>query len=161
MAPRIEILGSKKLVGQQVRMRLSDDKTSELWRGFMPRKREILFPVSTDLFCLQVFDDSLEFKDYNQHTEFTKWAAIEVANFDAIPEGLEAYTLLGGLYAVFLHKGAASTGAQTFGYIYGTWLPNSEYEFDNRAQFEVLGAQYLNNDPNSEEEIWVPIKPKK
>ncbi len=160
MTPRIEILRSKKLVGQQVRMRLSDDKTTELWRGFMPRKREILFPVSTDLFCLQVFDDSLEFKDYDQHTEFTKWAAIEVVNYNKIPDGMEAYALPGGLYAVFLHKGAASTGGQTFEYIYGTWLPNSEYEFDNRAQFEILGAKYLNNDPNSEEEIWVPIKPK-
>ena len=127
----------------------------------MPRKKEVYFPVSTDLFCLQVFDDSLEFKDYNQHTEFAKWAAIEVADFDRIPDGMEAYTLPGGLYAVFLHKGAASTGAKIFEYIYGTWLPNSQYEFDNRTQFEILGANYLNNDPNSEEEIWVPIKSKK
>lgn len=114
--------------------------------------------MTVDLFCLQDFDAALEFKDYNQNTIFDKWAAIEVANFDTAPDGMETYTLPGGLYAVFLHKGAAATGATTFQYIYGTWLPNSNYIFDNRAQFEILGEKYKNNDPTSEEEIWIPIK---
>jgi hypothetical protein len=26
--------------------------------------------------------------------------------------------------------------------------------------FEVLGDKYKNNDPSSEEEVWIPIKPK-
>ncbi len=39
-------------------------------------------------------------------------------------------------------------------------LPNSEYELENRPHFEVLGEKYKNNDPNSEEEIWIPIKKK-
>jgi AraC family transcriptional regulator len=40
------------------------------------------------------------------------------------------------------------------------WLPNSAYALDDRPHFEALGEQYKNNDPNSEEEIWIPIKPK-
>jgi len=76
----------------------------------MPRRKEVLHPLTTDLLCLQVFDASLEFKDYNQDTMFDKWAALEVANFDAVPADMETYTLSGGLYAVFLHKGAAATG---------------------------------------------------
>ena len=35
---------------------------------------------------------------------------------------------------------------------------HSEYEFDNRPQFEILGEKYKNNAPDSEEEIWIPIK---
>ena len=120
----------------------------------------MLNPLTTDLFCLQAFDKSLEFKAYNQYTAFDKWAAIEVANFDSVPAGMETYTLTSGLYAVFLHKGATETGATTFQYIYGTWLPSSTYVFDDRAQFEILGEKYKNNDPYSEEEIWVPIKSK-
>lgn len=160
MTPRIENLSEKKLVGKRMRMKLSDDKTSELWRSFMAQKKEVINPVTTDLFCLQVLDVSLKFNDYNQETLFDKWAAIEVANLDTIPQHMEAYTLPCGLYAVFVHTGAANTGAKTFQYIYGIWLPNSDYEFDNRAQFEILGDKYQNNDPNSEEEIWIPIKPK-
>ncbi|MEP1984886.1 MAG: GyrI-like domain-containing protein, partial [Maribacter dokdonensis] len=40
------------------------------------------------------------------------------------------------------------------------WIPNSEYQLDGRPHFEVLGAKYKNNDPNSEEEVWIPIKAK-
>ena len=161
MTPRIEMLPERKLVGQRIWMSIANDKTPELWRGFMPRRKEVLNPLTTNLFCLQAFDASLEFKDYNQDTEFDKWAAIEVADFDAVPADMETYTLPGGLYAVFLHKGAAATGAATFKYIYETWLPTSDYIFDNRAQFEILGEKYKNNDPTSEEEIWIPVKLKK
>jgi AraC family transcriptional regulator len=37
-------------------------------------------------------------------------------------------------------------------------LPASEYVVDNRPHFEILGAQYKNNEPDSEEEIWIPIQ---
>jgi AraC family transcriptional regulator len=49
---------------------------------------------------------------------------------------------------------------KTFQYIFGTWLPNSEYVLDNRPHFEILGEKYKNDDPTSEEEIWIPIKAK-
>ena len=158
MTPRIEIISEKKLVGTKIRMSIVHDKTSELWRGFMPKIKTIFNPLTTDLICLQAFDASFQFKDYCQNTLFDKWAAIEVASFDTVPADLETYTLPGVLYAVFLHKGAAATAAKTFEYIYETWLLNADYEFDNRPQFEVLGGKYKNNDPTSEEEIWVPIK---
>ena len=111
MTPRIEILPEKKLVGQRIRMSIANDRTPELWRGFMPRRKEVLNSLTSDLFCVQAFDATLEFTDYNQDTIFDKWAAIEAANFNSVPAGLETYTLPGGLYAVFLHKGAAATGA--------------------------------------------------
>jgi len=31
---------------------------------------------------------------------------------------------------------------------------------DNRPHFEVLGEKYKNGDPESEEEIWIPVKEK-
>ena len=86
--------------------------------------------------------------------------SIEVSDINAIPDDMESYTLTGGLYAVFTHKGAAATGPETFRYIFGTWLPASEYGLDNRAHFEILGDKYRNDDPDSEEEIWIPIRSK-
>jgi AraC family transcriptional regulator len=71
---------------------------------------------------------------------------------------METFTLKAGLYAVFLHKGAAVTATETFQHIFGIWLPKSEYILDNRPHFEILGEKYKNNDPSSEEEIWIPIK---
>ncbi|MEP7234441.1 MAG: GyrI-like domain-containing protein, partial [Ignavibacteriota bacterium] len=48
----------------------------------------------------------------------------------------------------------------TFQYILRTWVPNSNYELDDRPHFEILGEKYKKDDPSSEEEIWIPIKPR-
>ncbi|MDB5242088.1 MAG: transcription activator effector binding protein [Spirosoma sp.] len=124
----------------------------------MPIRKQITNSLTTDLFSLQVYDESADASRITLETTFVKWAAVEVADFNAVPEAMETYTLSGGLYAVFLHKGAASTGAETFRSIFGTWLPASDYVLDHRAHFELLGKKYKNDDPASEEEIWVPIK---
>lgn len=158
MEPRIETLNEKKLIGKYLKMSLSNDRTAELWRSFMPEKRHIKNNIGNDLFCLQIYDESLEFKDFNPDTEYEKWAAIEVSDFNGIPEEMSEYTLKGGLYAVFTYKGKASNFAPTFRYIYYQWLPNSEYELDKRTHFDLLGSKYKNNEDDSEEEIWVPIK---
>jgi AraC family transcriptional regulator len=34
------------------------------------------------------------------------------------------------------------------------------YFLDDRPHFEILGDKYKNGDPDSEEEIWIPIKQK-
>ena len=124
----------------------------------MPRRKEIQNIVGTDLYSIQVYDP-LYFNAFNPHKEFEKWAAIEVNHFNTVPDEMETFVLAGGLYAVFLHKGL-STDNSTFQYIYATWLPHAEYLLDDRPHFEILGAKYKNNDPHSEEEIWIPIKPK-
>ncbi|MGZ3847072.1 MAG: GyrI-like domain-containing protein, partial [Flavisolibacter sp.] len=74
-----------------------------------------------------------------------------------VPEGMESFVLNGGLYAVFDYQGL-NTDNRIFIYIFRDWLPNSEYELDDRPQFEVLGEKYKNNDPDSQEEIWIPVK---
>lgn len=157
MLPQIKTITSIKLIGQSLTMTFANNKTYELWRGFMTRRKEIINTVSADLFSIQVYDSAFDFKNFNPNTFFTKWAALEVANFDSVPDGMETYTLPGGLYAVFNYKGLSSD-TLIFEYIYGTWIPNSEFELDNRPHFEILGEKYKNNDPNSEEEIWIPIK---
>jgi AraC family transcriptional regulator len=154
---RIEIISEKKLIGKRIKTSFANDRTFELWKSFMPRRKEILNNLSNDLLSLQIYHESF-FDNFNPNVEFGKWALSEVSDFDNIPENMEAFTLQGGLYAVFLHKNAISTPEKTFKYIYETWIPNSEYDLDNRPHFEVLGYNYKNNDINSEEEIWIPIK---
>ena len=157
MQPQIKTISPKNLIGQSITMTFAKNKTFELWRQFMPRRKEIINTVSSDLFSIQVFDESFSFKNFNPNASFQKWAAVEVSSLDFVPNEMETYSLAGGLYAVFNYKGLSSD-PQIFQYIYGTWIPNSKYELDQRPHFEVLGEKYKNNDPNSEEEIWIPIK---
>ncbi|MDP4268865.1 MAG: GyrI-like domain-containing protein [Bacteroidota bacterium] len=161
MTPRIEILPEKKLVGKSIRMSIANDKTFELWRSFMPQRKGIKNIMANELYCLQVYNASLDFNQFTPETEFAKWAAVEVSDFAQIPEGMEPVTLEGGLYAVFLYKGDVASFPPFFKYIFFEWLPASEYELDNsRPHFDLLGEKYKNNDPESEEEIWVPVKKK-
>jgi AraC family transcriptional regulator len=158
MEPRIERLKEKKLVGMRITTSFSNNKTFELWSTFMPSRKEIHNCIGTDLYSIQIYDP-LFFNNFNPNTEFEKWATIEVMDFDKVPEEMESFTLPGGMYAVFLYRGAASATAPTFQYILGTWLPSSVYSLDDRPHFEVMGEKYRNEDPTSEEEIWIPIKP--
>jgi len=156
MEPRIEQLKEKRLIGLRMSINLAQYNIGELWKRFMPRRNEIQNSISNDLISLAVYGDSY-FTDFNPTNQFERWAAVEVSNLDDVPPGMETYILSEGLYAVFDYKGL-TTDRSIFQYIYATWLPNSKFELDHRAHFEVLGKNYRNNDPTSEEEIWIPIK---
>jgi AraC family transcriptional regulator len=140
-------------------MSLSVNKTRELWQNFMPRRKEIQNKIGTELYSIEIFTPSY-WNEFDPHAEFEKWAAVEVTDFRSIPDEMETITLPEGLYAVFLHKGLASSGPETSEYIFRIWLPNSDFSLDNRPHLAVMGEKYKNDDPNSEEDIWIPIRPK-
>jgi len=158
MTPRIETSIEKKLVGERLTMSFAAHNVNELWKSFIMRRKEIANNLTKDLISMAVYKPT-HFKDFKPTSEFEKWAAVEVSDFDNVPAGMETFVLPGGLYAVFDYKGL-STDNSIFQYIFETWLPNSDYVLDNRPHFEILGDRYKNNDPTSEEEIWIPLKTK-
>jgi AraC family transcriptional regulator len=158
MEPRIEFLPQKKLAGKSMEMSLTNDKTTELWSSVMPLVKTLKNSVNNDLFSIQIYDESSSFSNFTPQTTFTKWAATEVSNFNDIPDELATHTLTGGLYAVFIHKGKVEEFPKTSQYIFGEWLPKSDYVLDQREHFEVLGSKYKNNSSESEEEVWIPIR---
>lgn len=101
LTPTIRELSEKKLIGHHLEMSIAANKTGELWRNFMPRKNEISNRVNSDLYSMQVFPPSFDFRNFDRHATFEKWAAVEVSDFDNVPDGMETFTLEGGLYAVF------------------------------------------------------------
>jgi|GEM_PF-99990 len=158
MMPRIERVGEKQLIGKRLVMSLVKNRTDELWREFMSRRSEVRGAVNQDLISMQIYKPT-HFIDFSPSNEFEKWAAVEVNGFVPVPEDMETFVLPAGLYAVFQYKGSSSDNT-IFQYIFGTWLPDSAFDLDNRPHFEVLGNKYKNNDLMSEEEIWIPIRHK-
>lgn len=156
MNPRIEQLHPKKLIGKRLTMSLVENKTGQLWTSFSPLIKEINHKVGQDKISLQIYPRDY-YINFSPTNEFVKWAAVEVSSLDDKSEDLEHMMLEGGLYAVFDYKGS-STDPCIFQYIFSEWIPQSKYIVDDRPHFEVLGKKYKNNDPNSEEEIWIPIK---
>lgn len=154
--PRIELLTPKKLIGIRMEMSLSDNKTADLWRTFMPRRKEIKNRLTDEFISMQNYGENWNF---SPDSRFEKWAAVEVSSFEIVPPDMETYDLNGGQYAVFRHHGPASTAARTMQYIFGQWLPNASYSLDSREHFEILPANYSPVDPDATEEIWVPVNP--
>jgi AraC family transcriptional regulator len=84
---------------------------------------------------------------------------IEVIDFEAVPENMVTFELEEGMYLTFLHRGDIAQFAQNLQYLFQDWMPKNGYVLDyNRPHFEILGEKYKHGSPDSEEEIWIPIK---
>ncbi len=159
MNPKIETLQKKKLVGNNLEMSLIDNKTFELFSSFMPNKKNIQNTIGQDIYEISTYDADY-FKSFNPNNPFEKWASLEVSEFGYIPDGMKTHTIEGGLYAVFNYKGMAQDFREFIGAIFMQWIPKSKYLLDSRQHFNVLGDKYKHNHPDSEEEVWIPIKKK-
>ena len=157
MEARIKILTEKKLIGKHIIMSFVENKTFQLWSSFMPERKEIKNSIDSNLYSLEVFPVGY-FNHFDPKNTFEKWAAIEVLDFNEIPPNMKALTIPTGRYAVFIHKGPATAADKTYGFIFTQWLPNSEYDVDDRPHFAVMTEKYKKDDPDSEEEIWIPVK---
>lgn len=159
--PEIKILEETRLVGSKMKMTFAGNRTAELWKNFMPKRNLVQSRSGSDLYSVEIYDDILFFQHFNPSQTFEKWAAVKVHEFISVPEGMEKLVIPGGIYAVFLYKGKASEAEKFYRYIFETWMPNSEYVLDNRPHFAVMGDNYKNEDPGSEEELWIPVKKEK
>lgn len=156
ITPKIVTLEEKKLIGISIEMSLVDNKTGQLWGQFGPRIKDIKNRVSSDKISMQIYPNDY-YQNFSPVKSFTKWATVEVAHYENLPSQLETFTLSSGLYAAFNYKGSSSDNS-IYQYIFQMWIPKSKYIVDNRPHFEVLGEKYKNNDPTSEEKIWIPVK---
>lgn len=156
--PRIEILGVTRLVGKRARMSVTKDATATLWREFTPLRNRVTGVREATFWSVEVYPDLEFFKNFDPEREFEKWAAVPVSTPDTQAEGLETLLIPAGLYAVFKYRGKASEAQRMYGWIYGTWIPNSGYTLDHRPHFARMGAEYKGDHPDSEEEFWIPVR---
>ncbi|MEJ1222163.1 GyrI-like domain-containing protein [Sediminicola sp. 1XM1-17] len=160
MHVNIVAIDPKILVGKRLQMSLSKDRTPMLWQNFMPYRNSIKHRTSSALISLQDYKNPFCLQDFTTTTEFDKWAAVEVSKVQDLPENMETYTISGGLYAVFTYVGTPQGFRNFLSDIYNEWFPSADYILDHRPHFEILGDKYRNNHPDSEEEVWIPVKKK-
>jgi len=159
LTPEIIEIPEKLLVGMRLKMSYTKDLTQKLFGEFMPLHKQVLHAANQGFFAVHIYEDDFQLQHFTPHTIFEKWAAVEVTAFETLPPNMESLTIPSGKYALFVHKGLGATFPQTIQYIYQEWLPNAPYEYDNRPYFERMGEKYYGfENPESEEEIWVPIK---
>ncbi len=159
MKPEIVGLKEIKLIGMHINHSLSNNKTIELWKKFMPRIKELSGLKNSWHYAIQQYDYEIRKENFTPYTKFNIWAAVEVNSIENIPREMNSFVLPSGKYAKFMHKGDAKKFSETLNFIMNIWLPESQYELDSRVHFQIMKDKYLGeNNPNSEEEIWIPIK---
>jgi AraC family transcriptional regulator len=156
MTPQFKEHGNITFVGlrEDAAPKVAVDGPS-VWRRFRPLIDKIPHRRGTHtLGVIEVID-----KDAGA---FAYSAAVEVERIGKLPPGLTGKTLPGGRFAVFTHKLASrDIGGElrrTFGYIYGTWVPNSGAKLRAHYDLELYNERFDNKTISGEVDIWVPVK---
>ncbi|RKE91900.1 GyrI-like domain-containing protein [Ichthyenterobacterium magnum] len=158
MKHRIEHILDIKVIGMHDMMPFITigPKTGALARQFMPRRHEVVSRIGKHVFSIQNYNERITAMTPN--LDFQKWVGVEVTNFNDVPEDMDTFTIKGGTYAVFTYKGSVQDFSKSRQYIFEDWLPNSNYELDTRAHFEILNENYSKDLQNIEEDVWVSVK---
>jgi AraC family transcriptional regulator len=87
-------------------------------------------------------------------------AAVPVTQAAGIPEGMVAWTVPAGKFAVFLHRGPIQKIRATVYEIYRVWLPASPYVHAEIADVEVYDERFCVEGQESVMEYWISIAPR-
>jgi predicted transcriptional regulator YdeE len=97
--------------------------------------------------------------EYKQTKEYFVMVGVGVSELEDLPAPIFAKVLPAGQYAVFTLRGEQMTG-NWGAVIYDEWLPSSAYEEATSCTIERYDAERFKGwgNPESEVEIWVPVK---
>ncbi|MBC5864560.1 GyrI-like domain-containing protein [Flavobacterium turcicum] len=157
MTSIIITIPEKRCIGMRQDMSFAHYKAHEVWQRFMPRRNEIENRLGQHFLSVQMTDANF-WSNFNPNTSFQKWAVAEVTDYSSLPEGMEIITIPSGLCAMFIYKGDGTDAPAFFESIFTDWLPNSDYQLAHRPHFELLGEMYQRGNPDSEEEVYIPIE---
>jgi predicted transcriptional regulator YdeE len=97
---------------------------------------------------------------------FNYMAAVQIFKDGDIPEGMTRIEVPAARYIALTLRGPLDEISDAFKHFWGHWLPNSPYEYDGGTQtgkyeFELYDQRYTQpNDPNSEIDLYFPIRAK-
>lgn len=156
MEPRIVQLEKLILVGRPYYGDANEHKFAKAWERFGNLEKE----VSHRLNPMVGFGVEIYGPEFQTEHQWTYFPSVQVSQFDDVPALLFAKTLPSATYAVFTAKGGIPKLGDTFMYAYMTWLPTSAYEVAFPFDFEYYDERFKDNDPDSEVDIYIPVKPK-
>lgn len=160
MEPKIMERAGFKAIGLSLKM--TQQETGEipaLWGQLGQRAAEV--PNKT---CGPAYGICADWKGGRASDSFTYTAAVEVSSLDEVPEGMRGIEVPDQTYAVFTHKMTSQDIPKdiqvTMRHIWGTWLPNSEYECAGTPDFELYDERFDPVKLTGEFDIYIPIRKK-
>jgi len=155
MEPQIITRPEIKLIGIANQYDEDDLSLPRLWSAFGPHKDKIKNRLNNESFGIYE-----SYEEDGDDVSFTYVCCAPVENFDHIPQGMTARKLPEQMYAKFIHKGDINKLDKTLKYIWGSWLPKSNFEYDEKPDFELYPPGYNVTDPQSEMTLHIPVRQK-
>jgi len=151
MEPKYTEKKGFKAAGMRYEGKMTGTEIPQLWDRFVPRidepKNRINSPVSYGI-CI----------DGDAEGNIDYVAAVEVSDFDNLPDGFASVEIPDNKYAVFTHKGPISKFHDTVQYVYGKWLRESGVEKAMAPDFEIYDERFKGDAEDSECDLYVSIK---
>ncbi len=154
MEPKIVDKEGFKVIGLRYYGDNKKGEIKEVWEAFNKRGKEV---PNTSEHCVAIGLCSMP-EENGDPNKFEYVCSLTVKSADKVPEGMVAREVKPHKYAVFTHKGKLDNLADTYKYIYSTWLPKSGFELDSTYDFELYDERFCFGLDNSEFDIYVPIK---
>jgi len=155
MEPQIITRPAMKLIGIANKYNETDLSLPRLWSAFRPFKDSIKNRTSDESFGIYE-----SYEEDGDNVNFTYICCAVVKNFDFIPQGMSTRELPEQLYAKFIHKGSINNLDKTLKYIWGSWLPKSKFEYEEKPDFELYPPNYNVMDAQCEMALHIPIRKK-
>ncbi len=144
-----------KLVGIATRYDDEDLSLPRLWSAFQPYRDQIANRVGEEFFGIYE-----SYEESDDSTTFVYICSVQVSGFSDVPEGMISRELPEQSYARFTHKGPIAQLEDTLRYIWGSWLPGSEYDYAEKPDFELYPAGFNDADPENRLYLNIPVRVK-
>ena len=154
--PALHLLGlTARFIGPKSPDANNQQIIPPLFQQFFSRKSEL--PPALDGYTYGACT-CLPEKMRSREDELVYHVSISVAPAGQTPPGMRVWKLPALTYAAFQHRGPVARIGETFNYIYGTWLPRSDYKLAPAASLERYDDRFGDGGANSEMDILVPLK---
>ena len=155
MEPEMVSRPETKVIGAARQYQENDLDIETLWSAFRPNVAQIKNRVGTNSFGIYE-----EYRETEDAIGFTYICAVEVTDFDNVPEGMIARTIPAHEYAAFRHEGPISSLPETLKYIWGSWLPKSDYEYAEKPDFELYAPSSPEDASKKILYLYIPVTKK-
>lgn len=126
------------------------------WMQLLDRRHEIPNKVEDTYLGLTISDSGLFTEE-----EVTYLSAMKVTSFENIPDGMVTYELPEQMVAIFeVEEVSEDSVNKTMDYIYGYWLPNSEYQRAEGQDYELFEGLKNFTLPDMTSKYVIPVKPR-
>lgn len=138
------------VVGLRYRGKNEQGEIPQLWRDLGPRSGEIQNMVdNTAAYGISANIDK-------ETGAFDYIAGFEVSSAEAVPEGMVAFDVPDGRYAVV--STTLPQIGEAFDQAHHTLLPQAGHQPSGGPEFELYDERFDSEDPTSEFDLYIPIK---